>query len=264
MMRENFVHYNYIGEIAGLIIAGLMLLIMLYTKPKDTFVYKYVFYGTILSIVSILVHISIIFVANNPENYYNKYIFMTQLMLFLIVYLGILYCIFSYVNMMSIVRRKQRKEFLIMYGILTLVYLIGVVIEIAASGLYKLGIEGIDIRHFTRYYCCAGIVCTIFCFNATLSNKNSVSRVIKHSVFAIAPLILTLLIAQIVILSRFNTIFTALTYVPVFLLGYMLFHSNPYDEVTGAQGSHALNAYMHKNLGKRKIYVSYVKLTYPG
>ena len=264
MTREIFFHYNYIGEIAGLIIAGLMLLIMLYSKPKDTFVYKYIFYGTILSIVSILVHISIIFVANNPENYYNKYIFMAQLMLFLIVYMGILYCIFSYVNMMSIVRRKQRKEFLIMYGILTLVYLLGVVIEIAASGLYKLGIEGIDIRHFTRYYCCAGIVCTIFCFNATLSNKNSVSRVIKHSVFAIAPLILTLLIAQIVILSRFNTIFTALTYVPVFLLGYMLFHSNPYDEVTGAQGSHALNAYMHKNLGKRNIYVSYVKLTYPG
>ena len=45
MTREIFFHYNYIGEIAGLIIAGLMLLIMLYSKPKDTFVYKYIFNG---------------------------------------------------------------------------------------------------------------------------------------------------------------------------------------------------------------------------
>ena len=48
-----------------------------------------------------------------------------------------LYCIFSYVNMMSIVRRSQRKEFLMMYGLLTLIYLSGVVIEIASGRLSR-------------------------------------------------------------------------------------------------------------------------------
>ena len=257
-------NYNCIGEVASLIVVGLLFIVMVYTKPKDTYVYKYVFNGTILSIISILIQLSIIFVANNPEDFYNKYLFMAQLIAFLLVYNGILYCIFSYVNMMSMVRRKQRREFLMMYAILTIIYFVGIVIEIASSGLYKISVDGIYIDHFVRYYSAAGLVCVILCLNATISNRKSVARVIWHAVLVIVPIDFLLLSAQIFVLYRFHTIFSALSYVPVFLIGYMLFHSNPYDEITGAQGTHALNAYLHKNLGKKKFYICYVRLIYPG
>ena len=263
-MSEYFKPYSFIGEVAGLVVAVLLLGVMLYTKPKKTYVYKYVFYGTVCSILSILVNMSIIIVANNPVKYYNRYIFMGQLILFLLLYNAILYFIFSYVNMMSIVRRNQRKEFILMYLLLTTLYLIGVIIELAATGLYKMSLDGILIDNFTRYYAGAGIVCAVFCFNATLSNRKNVSRVISHAVFILVPVDFLVLVIQMVTVARFHSVFTALTYVLVFALGYMLFHSYPYDEITGAQSIYALNAYLHKNIGKKNTYLIYVKLLFPG
>ena len=151
-MSENvFISYNYIGEIAGLIMAGLILAHLLYTSPKKSYVFKYIFWGIFLSIAAILVQISIVHVANNPGLYFNRYLFMGQLLVFLILYNGILYCIFSYVNMMSIVRRAQRKDFILMYAILSAVYITGVIIEIAASHFYSFEVDGIDISHFVKY-----------------------------------------------------------------------------------------------------------------
>jgi EAL domain-containing protein (putative c-di-GMP-specific phosphodiesterase class I) len=263
MMTNDFIQYNYVGEFAGLIMAGLVFVHMLYSRPKKTYVYKFVFLGMALSIFSILVHISILFVANSPDKYYNNYLFMGQLLLFLLCYDGILYFIFSYVNMMSIVRRSQRKEFLMMYASLSVVYVIGVILEIASRNFYILELDGIDISHFVRYYTGAGIVCAIVCINATLSNLKNVSRVIWHAVFKISPAIMIILIAQMFVVERYHSVFTSMTYVPVFVMGYMLFHSNPYDEVTGCQNYLALDAYLDKHLGKRKFYISYLSLKFP-
>ena len=263
-MSEYYNPYTFIGEVAGLIVALLLLGVMLYTKPKKTYVYKYVYYGTVCSIVSILVNMSIIIVANNPVKYYNRYIFMGQLIVFLLLYNAILYFIFSYVNMMSIVRRAQRKEFHMMYLLLTVLYLIGVVIELAATGLYRMSLDGINIDNFTRFYSGAGIVCAVFCFNATLSNRKNVSRVISHAVYVLVPLDFLVLVIQMLTVSRFHSVFTSLTYVLVFALGYMLFHSYPYDEITGSQSVYALNAYLHKTIGKKKTFIVYVKLLFPG
>ncbi|SCY20783.1 EAL domain-containing protein [Butyrivibrio sp. INlla14] len=258
-----FIPYNYIGEIAGLVMGCLILLIMLYTSPKKTFVYKYVFRGTILSIVSILVHISILFVANNPDEYYNSFLFIFQLLLFLVLYNGILYFIFSYVNMMSIVRRRQRKEFLLMYSLLSAIYFIGVIVEIAATRLYSLELGGIDITHFVRFYSAAGIVCAIVCMNATISNRPNVARIIWYCVVTLVPVEIVLLASQILSVGLFHTVYSALSYVPVFTLGYILFHSNPYDEATGSQNEYGLVAYLDKHIGKRKMYICYVDLKYP-
>ena len=264
MTSDIFKPYTYIGEVAGLILAVLLLSVMIYTKPKKTYVYKYVYYGTICSIFAIIVNLSIITAANNPLKYYNRYIFLGQLILFLILYNIILYFIFSYVNMMSIVRRAQRKEFMFMYMLLTALYIIGVVVELFATGLYKMTPEGIYIDNFTRFYTGAGIVCGVFCFNATISNRKNVSRVISHAVFMLVPVEFFILVIQMLTMSTAHIIFTSMTYVVVFCLGYMLFHSYPYDEITGAQSVYALNAYLHKNIGKRNTYMIYVKLLFPG
>ncbi|MBR4668090.1 MAG: EAL domain-containing protein [Butyrivibrio sp.] len=264
MSRHFLGAYNYIGEFAALLIACLIFGVMLYTKPKKTYVFRYVFNGTLLSIIAILVNLSIIFVADNPEKYFNKYIFMGQLLFFLILYNAILYCIFSYVNMMSIVRRSQRKEFLMMYGLLTLIYLSGVVIEIASGRLYSFGLEYVDIDHFVRFYTGAGLVCALFCFNATFTNRKNVSRVIWHAVISLVPVAFVILIVQMIVISSSHMIFVANTYVLVFAIGFMLFHSYPYDEITGAQSIYALNAYLDKNLGKRKPFIVYIRLYYPG
>ena len=264
MEMSEFVHYNYIGEFAGLLLAGLLLFVMLYTKPKRTYVFRYVFAGVICSVFSILLQISIVMVANNPDRFYNKHLFMFQLIIFLLLYNGILYCIFSYVNMMSIVRRHQRKEFILMYIVLSLMYIMAVAIEIASRGLYKLELNRIDISNFTRFYCCAGIICAVICFNASITNRKNISRVIWHAVCLLVPVNFLILVGQIVTVSRAHTIFSATTYVPVFAIGYLMFHNVPYDEVTGCQSVHALDGFVAKNTGRKKYYISYLTIFIPG
>lgn len=262
MNIESFVEYNYIGEIAGLLLAGLLLFVMLYVRPKKTLLFRYIFNGTILSIVAILFQISIVRVANNPEQYYNKNLFGIQLISFLLVYNGILFCIFSYVNMMSVVRRNQRKEFIKMYVVLSVIYIIGIIIEIAASGLYTVTLDGIDIRHFTRYYISAGIVCAVVCFIASILNRREISRITWHAVCLFVPASLVVLIAQMIYVGKMHFIFSATTYVPIFMIGFLLFHNVPYDEISGTQSIYALDAYLMKNLtknmGKKRIWVVYV------
>ena len=260
-----FIPYNYIGEMAGVLLAGLLLFIIIYTRPRKTYVFRFILSGTILSIISVALQLSIITVANNPDRFYNKTLFILQLIVFLLVYNGILYCIFSYVNMMSIVRRSQRKEFVMMYVGLSVVYVIGIVIEIAANGLYTLEVNnGIELGHFTRYYCAAGIVCAIICFVATITNRRDISRVIWHCVSLFVPAEVVLLLSQMILVGRQHIIFTAMTYVLVFALGFFLFHNVPYDEASGSQSIYALEAFIEKNLCKKKFYISYVLLKVPG
>ena len=264
METGGFVPYNYIGEFAGLLMAGLLLFVMVYTKPKRTYVYRYIFNGLIWSVFSILVQISIVMVANNPDRFYNRYLFMGQLLAFLLLYNGILYYIFSYVNMMSIVRRQQRKEFVLMYIVLSFLYLMSVAIEIASRGLYEVKLDGIDISHFTRFYCSAGIICAMVCFNASITNRKNISRVIWHAVCLFVPIDLVILISQIISVGTSHTIYSATTYVPIFALGYLMFHSVPYDEVTGCQSVYALDAFISKYTGRKRFYISFLTVFLPG
>ena len=260
---ESVIHYNAIGEYASLLLAGLVLFVMLYAKPRKTYVYKYIFLGIIWSIVSIIIHLGIIFMANNPGVFFNPNVFMTLLILFLLAYNGILFHIFSYVNMMSIARRKQRKEFMFMYSVLSAVYVIAVVIEIAVNGLYQLDLNGIDISHFTRFYCCAVIVTAVICFYASVTNKAHISRVIWHTVCIIVPAEIILLCAQILSISTNRAIFSGSTYVPVFTLAFLLFHNIPYDEQSGCQSINALDEFLKKHTGRKKFYLMYAEFRMP-
>lgn len=258
-----FVEYNYIGEVAGLFMSVLLLFVMLYIKPKRTYIFKYIFYGNILSIIAECIQISIVIVANNPEKYYHRNLFITQLLAFLIVYNGILFFIFAYVNMMSIVRRSQKKEFMYMYVFFSAVYVFGIIVEIASYGLYTLMIDGIDLRHFTRFYASAGIVCAVVSFIASVFNRRDISRVTWHAVCLFVPIELIILILQMIYVVRGFSIFSAITYAPIFMLGFLMFHNVPFDEISGSQNAYALEAYLERNMWKKKIYIAYVILKTP-
>ena len=176
---NSMIVYNSIGEYSSLLLAGLLLFVMLYTKPRKTYVYRYIFVGNIWAIFSIILQIVILHMANNPGDSFDPRIFMALLILFIMAYNGVLYYIFSYVNMMSTLRRRQRKEFLLMYTALSTVYIIALVVDIAASGLYELTLNGIDITHFTRFYCVAGIVTCVICFYASVTNRPHIAQYIS-------------------------------------------------------------------------------------
>ena len=262
MLTDTFISYNYTGEYAGILISILALVAIFYSKPRRTYVFKYIVAGLFWSILSSAFQIVILKVANDPEGLYNRYLFMILILGFLISYNAVLYLIFAYVDMMSIHRRGQRKEFFLMYMILALLYTVGAIIEVASGRIYIMQMGGIDVTHFIRFYSFAGIVCSIICFYASVTNKKDISRIVWRTVCIVVPFEIVLLTMQILLLPR-HVVFTSLSYSLVFMFAYLLFHAEKYDEISGCQGINALNQYISKLCGRKKFYLLYVYFIFP-
>ena len=263
MREEIFMPYNYIGEGASLMLACLLVFVMLYTRPKKTYVYKYLFVGTFWSIAASVILITITIMANNPGSIYSGKLFPVLQLIYLLIYNGVLYYIFSYVNMMSTARRKQRKEFMLMFSVLSLVYVTCVVFEMASGNLFEVGLENIDIFRFVRFYSCAGIVTAIICFYATVTNRAHISRVIWHTVCIIVPTEIIILLVQIWSVKYHHAVFTGVTHSAVFLLAFLLFHNIPYDEESGCESNNALDEFIAQNIGKKHFYLMYAEFKIP-
>ena len=263
MYTKPFLLYNYVGEYASVLFAVLILMVIFYSKPRNTYVFRYVFAGLISSAISSVLQISILVAANNPERYYNKYLFMGQVVLFLISYNITLYFVFSYVNMLSLIRRSQRKEFLSMYAVLSVVYVTGALFEIFSGKICRMEEGGIDVTHLIRYYSCAGIVCAVICFITTVINRNNLSRIVWTTVYAVVPIEIALLTAQILVVERTHVVFAGLSYAIVFVLAHLLFHAETYDEVSGCQGQSALDEYITRHSGGKPYYLIYVFFSFP-
>ncbi|MBE5823803.1 MAG: EAL domain-containing protein [Butyrivibrio sp.] len=262
MLTDTFIRYNYTGEYAGILICFLALVAIFYSKPRKSFVFRYVVAGLFWSILSSVLQIMILKVANDPERLYDRYLFMILILGFLIAYNAVLYLVFAYVDMMSIHRRGQRKEFFMIYLVLALLYTMGAVIEVASGRIYIMQVGGIDVTHFIRFYSFAGIVCSIICFYASVTNKKDISRIVWKTVCIVVPFEIILLSVQILILSS-HVIFTSLSYSLVFMFAYLLFHAEKYDEISGCQGINALNQYISKICGKKKFHILYVYFIFP-
>ncbi len=262
MLTDTFIQYNYTGEYAGILISFLALVAIFYSKPSKSFVFRYIVAGLFWSILSSVLQIVILKVSNDPEGLYNRYLFMILILGFLISYNAVLYLIFAYVDMMSIHRRGQRKEFFMMYLILALLYTIGSIIEVASGRIYIMQMGGIDVSHLIRFYSFAGIVCSIICFYASVTNKKDISRIVWKTVCIVVPFEIALLTVQILLLSR-HVVFTSLSYSLVFMFAYLLFHAEKYDEISGCQGINALNQYISKICGKKKFHILYVYFIFP-
>lgn len=262
MLTETFIPYNYTGEYASIMICILGLVAIFYSKPRRTYVFRFVIAGLFWSILSSGLQIAICKVANNPEDYYNRFLFMVLILGFLISYNAVLFLIFSYVDMMSIHRRGQRKEFYLMYMVLALLYTIGSIIEVASGRIYIMQVNGIDLTHFLRFYSFAGMICSIICFYASVTNIKDISRIVWNTVCIVVPFEIVLLSVQIFLLPR-HVIFTGLSYSLVFMLAYLLFHAEKYDEVSGCQGLSSLNQYISKICGKKQFYLLYVYFQFP-
>ena len=263
MLDEIFLPYNYIGEIASFLIAVLALLAIVYVKPRMTYSFRYVCAGLGWSALSSAILITILVIANNPNEFYNRYLFLALILAYLICYNAVLFLVFAYVNMMSIRRQGQKKEFMMMYVILSSIYAVGVIIEIASGRIYTMDIGGIDLSVFVRFYSVAGIVCAILCYCASVTNRKDIARIVWTTVCICVPLDALTLSAQYFLIHYNHIVFTGITHSVIFVFAFLLFHAEPYNEISGCQGVNALNRFIDKKGGKKEYYLIYVFFTIP-
>ena len=89
-----------------------------------------------------------------------------------------------------------------------------------------------------------------------LHNQNTIPTVVNKYALVFIPVDFLMLTVQFI---TQNAIFTSLTYVLPFMIYYILFHSNPYDELIGCQNQNSFDARFSDSVAmKRNFLVVYL------
>ncbi len=249
--------FNIAAERVDLLIALTMLYLTVVTRPKRTAVLSVIFYGQILSIANIILHIACIFQLSFQTSL-GGFMFRMTVMLYYLTYLGILVLLFSYIHLLSL---KQRENMDFLNGIV-IVFIAAYSIVVGAIYLTDSYIEVVDgVYQFTFLYninLFFGLIDVALVVMSAYTNRKGIPRVLMNLIFLFVPFETGALILQII---QFNYIFLSVTYVIPFMLCYVVFHSILYDEVTGCQNKEAFESHLatYASNPKKDVCLIFVK-----
>ena len=247
--------YDLFGEYAGLGLSIMLLAFAFITKPKRTKAYLFLIFGTFLSVIATLIQIAIAKIASNVAELYDRDVFTCLLIAFLAVYILILLDIFNYVMHLAGISSKKPMLRALIYVILMTVYAAGAANQLLLRLMFYVRSDRVDITHFTKFYCIAGIGCSVACLAACIYGRESISRIVMRGVMITVPCEIIVLIMQ---MFNRHMVFSSITYVIPLVAFYLLFHSNPYDELTGCQDINAMESRFLRRLKSKKVfYIAY-------
>ena len=138
----------------------------------------------------------------------------------------------------------------------TIVYAVGVVWFYSQKTNYITDDNIISIDAFINFYLMYGILTCFLCLFTVLHNQNTIPTVVNKYALVFIPVDFLMLTVQFI---TQNAIFTSLTYVLPFMIYYILFHSNPYDELIGCQNQNSFDARFSDSVAmKRNFLVVYL------
>ncbi len=250
--------FNIAAERVNLLIALTMLYMTVATKPRRTTGLSVVFYGQVLSVINIILHMACIWFIDFSTAT-GGFIFRITVLLFYATYLGILVLLFTYIHLLSLKQRENLDTLNLAVIAFSAVYII-VVLCIFLTDSYITVVD--DQYRFTSLFyinIAFALADVVLVICSAVANRKGIPRVLIKLLYMFVPfetivLIIQLIQPQFVILS--------VTYVVPFMLCYIIFHSNIYDEITGCQNKQAFES--HIALSKKaKAKNSYVYIMFP-
>ena len=253
--------FNIAAERVLLLIALTMLYLTVASRPKRTAVLSVIFYGQILSIANIILHIACI-AQLRFDTAFEGFMFRMTVMLYYVTYLGILVLLFSYIHLLSL---KQRENLDVLNMIVTIfsgIYLIVVGIVFFTDSYITL-VDGVyEFTPFFNVHMVFSLIDVGLVVGSAVYNRKEIPRVLMNLIYMFVPFETGVLVLQMV---RFHFCFLSVTYVVPFMLCYIIFHSILYDEVTGCQNkqafeSHLISLNSKKNTNPAFIFVKFPRL----
>lgn len=238
--------YVIITEYACTLIAGLLLFFMLYTKPRKTFAYTILFAADITSLcVSLLTILQTAWQSFMPHT--SPAIPALTGGLFMLGYLVLAGLIYAYMSTLT-----SNDQFFHKSTILT-VNLFGVVLYISALAAYLTGrLDVRDALSMTHFVATLGALATLWTVFVIGRRMKHTSRIVRLSFFVFVPLELLILVSQA---FSDQWIFLGLSYAIPLTLFYILFHSNPYNEMTGTMNVDSLNTALSRLIKGKRDYM---------
>lgn len=249
--------YNIDVEIAFLLIAVIIFILMLGTLPRRTDSYAYDFFGMLFSIFSSASMILTVWFASNVDVYglvIVKILMLVHIYTFSIVLfnMAMYMCALSYRNKGGI---KKYRRICLVFVLLMDVYCTAAVIMGYMMNHYGQN-PFADISEFIIKMVHCGMICSAACLLLALSLTKDMPKVVRIIIFTVYPLNVIFLLIQ-----KYNTrsLFIAMTYVVPLTFFYILFHSNPYDEILGLQNTYSLESRFEDNIIlKKPFYIGYL------
>lgn len=246
---------NVTAELVSLIVAGFLTFLMLYSNPRKTSSYQIIHYGILLSMISIATQLAF-FYSQAHTDMFNRELRLFLSLAFLAEYLALLMMLYVYICLLStrtLHHTKNLQSKVLSFGC---IYAIAV-FAFAVSGKLPDIIDGLlPLEYYINFYAIFGIITCLICLLSILLNKHSIPKVVNKYALIFIPVDFIMLSVQFM---TSNIIFSSLTYVLPFLIYYILFHSNPYDELIGCQNMHSFEARFTDSVSmKRKFLVVYL------
>lgn len=246
---------NVTAELVSLIVAVFLTFLMLYSNPRKTSSYQIIHYGILLSMISIATQLAF-FYSQAHTDMFNRELRLFLSLAFLAEYLALLMMLYVYICLLStrtLHHTKNLQSKVLSFGC---TYAIAV-FAFAVSGKLPDIIDGLlPLEYYINFYAIFGIITCLICLLSILLNKHSIPKVVNKYALIFIPVDFIMLSVQFM---TSNIIFSSLTYVLPFLIYYILFHSNPYDELIGCQNMHSFEARFTDSVSmKRKFLVVYL------
>lgn len=245
-------------ETCALLVDALVLVLIISTKPKRTFLFK-INVLCVLSSMALLIaeHILEVLLRFNPFNHLwliNLFIPVT-----VATYLFTLACLVIFVNRLSDKPIFVSKVHYAIYVFIFAVWTIGAYYMSVAGWMYRVVDGYIQFYMLIPYMILPGLIAGLGSGINAVINKQHIPRPIFNYIIIFAPLDLTALLLQYIYHKNF---FMALTHVFPCLLFYAIFHASGYDAYTGVMGRSSFET-AGRMFDKRKkpFTVVYVYLT---
>lgn len=247
--------YNVTAEIFSFITCSFLIFLMIYSNPRKTSSYRIIYCGALISLAAIISQLALIYCVSHSEIYSLQFCIGISL-LFLALYFIIITSLYIYISFLSSKIYNHRKGLHYMLTAFTIFYAVGVVWFYAQKTNYITKDNIISIDSFINFYLTFGILTCFLCLFTVLHNQNTIPTVVNKYALVFIPVDFLMLTVQFI---TKNAIFTSLTYVLPFMIYYILFHSNPYDELIGCQNQNSFNARFSDSVAmKRNFLVVYL------
>ena len=250
------------AEYVSLLMLIMIVFLMGYTKPRTTPIFMLDLAGIVLSILEILVHFRITSYILFAKNF-NPIRFNIMCIVFYAIYILILGIIFAYVVLLSSKQMKMLPFITKCIFAVVVVYVATIVYIVANDGLYV--ITQMGERRLSAafgFYLLFGVVDAVCCIIVSRFNRRTIAKSVYTYIVVFAVMDIFLLVLQMVLP---DILFSSVTYVFPFFLFYILFHSNPFDDVSGFQNYYSCETIFLNDVRRKKnntiLYVSIPILT---
>lgn len=250
--------FNIAAERVDLLISLTMLYLTVATRPRRTTGLTVVFYGQILSIANIILHMACIYQLNF-DTAIEGFAFRMTVFLYYATYLGILMLIYAYIHLLSLKQRDNIDSLNIVVILFSAMYIIATGC-VFFSDSYISVVD--NVYQFTDYFYVNvwfALLDVALVVIATALNKDTIPRVLMKLIYLFVPFEVVALIIQMV---QKQYVILSVTYVVPFMLCYVVFHSIIYDEVTGCQNRQAFESHLAAIKPNRDEY-TFVYIKFP-